>query len=106
MAPIRDLEYAFKVRTRDYVVQVRGCGSHPAPITDGPSDVTFYTCVPEELLDPEDDDPYKIARYAIAHVRKFLPPTISEADWEAFEEAVVEWVCEHRSAAALRDHAS
>jgi len=103
MTSIRDLDYRFHMRGRAYNVQVCGCGSHPAPTASGASDVTLFTCVPDELLDHEDDDPYKIARDAIARVRKFLPHTVSEAEWEAFEEAVVDWVCEHRAAAALSD---
>ena len=70
---IRDLEHGFNVADRKYVLQVCGCGEHPAPVSAGPSDVVLFECVPEELLDHEDESPDKIVRYVIDHAKKFMP---------------------------------
>ena len=106
MTHVRDLEYSFNVRDRTYAVQGCGCGNHPASVSGGDQEVTVFAFVPDELLDHEDDNPYKIARDAIGHVRKFLPATISEADWEVFEYAIVEWLGKHRADPSLRDRAA
>jgi hypothetical protein len=101
---IRDLEHRFYVAGRDYLLQVCGCEHHPAPVSAGPFDVVLFECVPDELLDHEDDAPEKIVRDVIAHARKFMPDAIKPEQWEEFYNVVFEWVCEHRAAAATRDH--
>ncbi len=104
MSPIRDLEHRFNVAGRDYVLQVCGCGEHPAPVSAGPADVALFECVPEELLDHEDDSPDKIVGDVITQAKKFMPSAITSEQWQKFAEAATDWVCEHRAAASLRDH--
>ena len=100
----RDLEHRFNVTGRDYVLQVCGCGKHPAPVTAGPADVVLFECVPEELLDHEDDSPDKVVSDVIAHAKKFMPDAITPEQWDEFAVAVDDWVCQHRVVAALASH--
>ena len=100
----RDLEHGFNVAGRKYVLQVCGCGHHPAPVSAGPFDVVLFECVPEELLDHEDDSPDKIVRDVVTHAKQYMPNAISPEQWHDFALAAHDWVCEHRAAAAIRDH--
>ena len=102
--PVGDLEYRFDVDGHSYLIQICGCGGHPAAGTIGPAEVTLITCVREELLDHEDDDPNKVARDAVKHAKRLLPDPIPDEQWEGLYEAVVQWVCEHRAAAAIAHH--
>jgi hypothetical protein len=102
--PIRDLEHRFRVDERIFTVQVCGCGSHPAPTSEGDADVVLFECVPESLLDHEDDEPHKIAHDVVNHAQRFLPSSIHQAQWDELHDAITDWVCEHRAAAANSAH--
>ena len=101
---IRDLEHRFHVSSRNYVLQVRGCGEHLAPVRAGPADVVLVECVPDELLDHEDDKSEKVVRDVIIHAKQYMPSAITAEQWHDFALAAHDWVCEHRAAAAIRDH--
>ena len=101
---IRDLEHRFNVAGRDYVLQVCGCGHHPAPVSAGPFDVMLVECVSEELLDHEDDSPDKIVADVMDHAKQYMRRAITSEQWKEFAHAAHDWVCEHRAAAAIRDH--
>ena len=103
---IRDLEHRFNVAGCDYVLQVCGCGHHPAPVCAGPFDVMLVECVPEDLLDHEDDSPHKIVRDVITHAKQFMPSAITAEQWQEFAVAAHDWVCEHCAAASVRDNES
>ena len=101
---IRDLEHHFHVHNRIYAVQVCGCGHHPAPVSPGSADVVLVDCVPDELLDRDDDAPEKIVRQVIDHAKPRLPAAITPEQWGEFSDAVHSWVCEHRRVAAQAAH--
>jgi hypothetical protein len=101
---IRDLEHRFNLAGRDYVLQVCGCGEDPAPVSAGPADVVLFECVPDELLDHEDNSPDKIVGDVIDHAKQYMPSAITSEQWREFILAAQDWVCEHRAAAAIRDH--
>ena len=104
MSNIRDIQHRFQVNSRGYIVEVCGCGDHPVaePVTT--FDSIVYTCVPDDLLDHEDDEPEKVVRQVFEHVHPLLPAAIDVDQWGEFTDKVLAWVCEHRAAAALRDH--
>jgi hypothetical protein len=104
-AIIRDLEHRFNADGRAYAVQVCGCGNHAAPVSGGPVDIVLFECVPDHVLDHEDDDPHAIVRLVTQHAKARLPASIPTEQWEEFANAVYEWVCEHRRAAADTAHA-
>ena len=101
---IRGLQHRFHVDGRGYIVEVCGCGDHPAAEPVPTFDVIIYTCVPDELLDHEDGEPEKVVRRAFEHVHPLLPGQIDVHQWGEFPDKVYAWVCEHRAAAALRVH--
>ena len=105
MGDIRDLQHRFRVRDNHYIVDLCGCGRHPAPpefnfLVLG----ALYICKPETLMDYEDDDPDKLVREIFDTVHPMVPAAVDVDQWWEFEHRVHKWVCDHRTAAALRDH--
>lgn len=68
------------------------------------ADLMLIECVPEELLDHEDDEPHEVADDVVNHAHRLLRSGIAQTQWGALHEAITAWVCEHRAAAEIRDH--
>jgi hypothetical protein len=96
--------HRFHVDGRDYVVMVCGCADHADDDSLPGVERILFTCVPDKLLDHEDDAPEQVVGKVIEHVHAQLPAGIAAEDWSAFMNKVYGWVCAHRAAASLRDH--
>ena len=101
---VPDLQYRFDIDGRAVVVEVCACGDHGKPEPVGVFDVILYSCVSDDLLDHEDDEPEKVVGSVVDHVKRFLPPGAHPEQLGGFSEAVYAWVCKHRAVAAMRAH--
>jgi len=101
---IRDLQHRFDGRA--VIVQVCARGEHPAPEPVPLFDSIIVIAAPGAMADHEDDEPEKIVRAVFDQVHPLIPNAVDADAWWEFEHRVHEWLCEHRAAAPLLDHAN
>ena len=94
---IRDLQYRFSAEGRDYVVEVCAPGKNPAPISAGMFDVHITFGVAEILPEWRKVEPEVVVRKIANHAVRFVPASVTRAQWTKFADAVLAWVCAHQA---------
>ena len=98
---VHDLEHRFVVGGKVYIVQV--CSPIPgsaAPESTGAFEVQIVTMAADDRADFEREDPRFLARRVVVDISTRMPE-VPQDELLAFEDVVVDWIVQHRAAAAV-----